>query len=468
MKIGVLPLARSTFDVEYAEEKLAAMLGALDRVGCDVVGPRALLLDESATQKAIVEMQSQHIDQILVLQVTFTDAAMTCAIAETLNAPLSIWAVKEPRMGGRLRLNALCGLNLASHALGLRRHRFSWLYADPIDGVVSALESLFAGARQAGMLVAKTAQATASGERIAHKLHGKRIAHKLRGKRIARIGAPPVGFDTCRYRPEDIEKVAGITVESLHLDALFDDARAVSAAEVALQRGEVEAIARGLDAVDQAALERSLKLRSALNTLKKRGGFDAFALRCWPETFTEYGGAICAPAAMMGEERTPCACEADVYGALTQLVLQEVADAPVFLTDLVDVDIDDDTAVVWHCGQAPASLRDPETDATATIHTNRKMPLLFEFPLKPGRVTVLRISQSFGALKMVLGAGEMLRRPQAFTGTSGVVQMDGGAKRFLGNVIDSGLEHHMALAYGDHRAVLRGVADALDLPILEF
>ena len=90
---------------------------------------------------------------------------------------------------------------------------------------------------------------------------------------------------------------------------------------------------------------------------------------------------------MLGEARVPCACEADVYGALTTLMLQRVADAPVFLVDLVDVDVADDTGVVWHCGQAPVSMARPRTPPRATIHTNRKMPLLFEFPLKPGRVT---------------------------------------------------------------------------------
>ena len=33
--------------------------------------------------------------------------------------------------------------------------------------------------------------------------------------------------------------------------------------------------------------------------------------------------------------------------------------------------------------------------------------------------------------------------------------------------IASGLEHHMALAYGDHRAALRDTAAALGIPVLE-
>ena len=170
---------------------------------------------------------------------------------------------------------------------------------------------------------------------------------------------------------------------------------------------------------------------------------------------------------MMGEARVPCACEADVYGALTQMILQEASGEAVFLTDLVDMDAADNTGVVWHCGQAPLSMLAEGDAAQATIHTNRKMPLLYEFPLKPGRVTFMRISQSFGEPKMVLAGGEMLERPKSFTGTSGVVRFDRPASDVLTDVMDSGLEHHMALAYGEHRPLLREVAAEMGLPVLE-
>jgi hypothetical protein len=78
-------------------------------------------------------------DRILILQVTFTDAVMTCRIAESFDQPLAIWAVPEPRLGGRLRLNAFCGLNLASHALSLRGRLFSWRYAAPGEGPLDTL-----------------------------------------------------------------------------------------------------------------------------------------------------------------------------------------------------------------------------------------------------------------------------------------------------------------------------------------
>ncbi len=459
MKLGILPLGRPTFDVDFAKENLAAMREVLERTGHEIVGSRELLFDGDATQEAIRDLDTAGIDHLLLLQVTFTDASMTVAAATALEVPLSIWAVPEPRLGGRLRLNAFCGLNLASHALGLNHVAFGWLYRAPDDGAVPEVEAMLSGERQSGRLDAHSVARPTDA--------GRAIAARIAGKRIARIGEHPPGFDTCDYSAEEMKALAGVEVEAHELDTLFGTARAADAGEVAALRAEAAAQLADLDDVDQQQLDRSLRLRRALDALKASGGYDAFALRCWPETFTEYGGAVCGPAAMMGENRVPCACEADVMGALTQLILMEVAQAPVFLTDLVDMDAGDDTGVVWHCGQAPLSMRDPDARARATIHTNRRMPLLFEFPLKPGPVTFMRVSRAFGETKMVLSQGEMLKRPMAFTGTSGVVRFESGTKRALDRIIASGLEHHMALAYGDHRALLRETAAAMGLPILE-
>ena len=459
MRIGILPLGRPTFDVPFAEENLKAMLSALEATGHRIVGPRELLFDEQATRGGMAELEAAGVDHVLILQVTFTDASMAVAIGSGFSQPLSIWAIPEPRTGGRLRLNSFCGLNLASHALGLNGRPFGWLYADPAGDVSEGLGDLLAGGSSVRPLEpGPVPEATPEGHAI---------ADKIRDRRIARIGEHPGGFDTCVYDAKALRSLAGVEVDELELDELFTAARGTPAETPAALRSELSGRIDGLESLDQDELDRSLRLKAGLDELKTKGRYDAFAVRCWPETFTEYGGAVCGPAGMMGEAGVPCACEADVYGAVTQLVLMEAAKEPVFLTDLVDMDAKDNTGVVWHCGQAPYSMRDPQGPNEATIHTNRKQPLLYQFTLKPGPVTFLRISQARNTPHMVLGVGEMLRRPMAFTGTSGVVRFERSTEAVLDDIIASGLEHHMALAYGDHRDSLRGVAGAMGLPLLE-
>lgn len=444
MKIGILPLGRPTFDVPYAEEKLAGMLADLDALeGHEVIGPRALLME--ASPDALDAVASA--DLVLVLQVTFTDASFVVE-ASKLGVPMAIWAVPEPRLGGRLRLNAFCGLNLASHALGRNHVGFGWLYADPGE---ADLEGLLAGEYAASRIDGREPGVAAQ-------------TMPVPDLRIARIGAHPVGFDTCAYDKAELKALTGAEVDELELSDMFDAARGLVDAAVAPYRAKLANVPNLKD-MDAGELDRSLRLAGALDMLRSENKYDAFAIRCWPETFTEYGGAVCGPVSMMGEARVPCACEADVYGAVTQAILQDVANAPVFLADLVDMNVEHDTGVVWHCGQAPVSMTDDEP--MATVHTNRKQALLYEFTLKPGRVTFFRLSQAYGEPKVVIAGGEMLRSEMAFTGTSGVVRFDYAAQQVLEDVMNSGLEHHMAIAYGDHRDALRGIAAGMGLNVVE-
>ncbi|MEM7473085.1 MAG: hypothetical protein AAF340_17185 [Pseudomonadota bacterium] len=447
MKIGLLPLGRPTFDVPYAEEKLGGMLADIDALasqqGHEVIGPRALQME--ASPDALSDVASA--DLVLVLQVTFTDASFVVE-ASKLDVPLAIWAVPEPRLGGRLRLNAFCGLNLAGHALGRNGVGFGWLYGDP---GAADLAGLLAGRYQVTRV-----DGAAPGVDAA--------ANPVPALKVARIGAHPDGFDTCAYDKAELKALTGAQVDELELSDMFDAARGLDDAAVAPYRAKVADVPNLKD-MNAGELDRSLRLAGALEMLRSENSYDAFAIRCWPETFTEYGGAVCGPVSMMGEARVPCACEADVYGAVTQAILQKVANAPVFLADLVDMDIEDDTGVVWHCGQAPVSMT--EDEPMATVHTNRKQALLYEFTLKPGRVTFFRISQAYGEPKIVIGGGEMLRSEIAFTGTSGVVRFDNAAQKTLQDVMNAGLEHHMAIAYGDHRTALRGVAAGMGLNVIE-
>jgi L-fucose isomerase-like protein len=112
-------------------------------------------------------------------------------------------------------------------------------------------------------------------------------------------------------------------------------------------------------------------------------------------------------------------------------------------------------------------MADPDEEPRATIHSNRRLPLLGEFALSPGRVTLARFSQSRGLMRLVVAGAEMLKAPRSFSGTSGVIRFDRPAGEVLDTILEEGVEHHYGLTYGDCRSVLRAVADQLSLPLLE-
>ena len=459
MKIGILALGRPTFDVQYAKERLTASLNYLNSTNHNIIGSCELLLDEQDALNEINKFKNEDLDFIIIIQVTFTDSSTLLKIASCLEKPIGIWAFPEPRQSGRLRLNAFCGLNLASHTLGLNNIPFSWIYENP-EKIKEAKFEILINSKNS-----KRPEKILAIPSLGSK-KAKSIKKKIHNLKIVKIGSHPDGFDTCKYNQKKLMDLCGIKVDEIDIDTFLNNSRNVKSEEIEPTLNKLKKTISCIKEVNQKELILSLKLENSLKKLQEEGAYNAFALRCWPEMFTKYGGAICAPASISTENKVPCACEADVYGAVTQLILQEVSGQPVFLTDIVDIDVDDDTGVFWHCGQAPISMCNPKIKPTATIHSNRKMPLLFEFPLKEGIVTMMRISQSFGEQKMVLSKGKMIDRPLPFTGTSGVINFDNDTKEVLNNIISYGLEHHIAVTYGDHIELLSELASELKLPIL--
>lgn len=440
-RIGVLAVGRETFDVTYAEEVLASAWQTLEQLDVDLCGTQSLLFDAAEVIPALEDLREQSIDLLLLLQVTFTDAAMTLEVARQIDAPLLLRSFPEPRSGGRLRLNSFCGINLAAHSLSRYGLHYEYLHGAPDD-------------RQAADQLVTLARAAA-------------VKNSLHQTRVGVIGQHPDGFDACMFSHQECRDLFGVTVEEHDLIAFLDQLKELDDSTAQKHYEERTQVLTNLADMDYPATIKTLKAFEGMRRLVETHNYAGLAVRCWPDFFTHYGGAACGALAMLNEQYIPGGCEADVHGVITALILQRLSGEPAFNTDLVDLDMESDTCVFWHCGQAPVQMADPEVEARATIHSNRKLPLLNEFPLKPGRFTMARFSKGHGSPSMVLGAGEMLKAPLAFSGTSGVARLDSPVATVLDNLMRAGLEHHSAIVYGEHRPALRKIAELLGIEVIE-
>ncbi len=438
--LGLVPLARPTFDLALATQITAQVRSRLEEAGYSLTGRETLVSSLEEAEKVAQELAENPPDLLLVFQATFADSTMVMSLAQAVDAPLLLWAVPEERTGGRLRLNSLCGINLAAHALTRAGYRYDYVYAAPDDLI--ALGQVHALA-QAG-----------------------RARRLLRRARVGVVGEPPTGLDTCRYDDHALERRLGLELVQVDLGEVFRRARTAGPEEIEAVWQRLISQLDGLQELDQAALRGTLATYLTLRQLAEQENLDGLAVRCWPEFFTELGCAACGAMSMLSDELTPCSCEADVNGTITQLILQWLSGEPAFGTDLVSVDVDEDAVVLWHCGLSPLSMADPSARPRGTIHSNRKLPLLMEFPLKPGRVTVARLSEASGSYRLVVGSGEMLRAPKSFTGTSGVLRFDRPAAEVLDVILREGLEHHLSFTYGDYVPALLALARILELPVL--
>jgi len=449
LTVGLVAIARPTFDVPLAQSIADGVQQQLQDAGYEVVGTgNELLMDGAGAVKAIESLTESDFDLLILLQASFADSTMAVEIAQavqTQGSPLLLWAVPDERDGGRLRLNSLCGINLAGHALTLQNISYDYLLTLADDPTALHKIETLAKAGRASRLLSK--------------------AH------IGLVGEHPAGFDTCIYDANDLATLFGTRVTAFALSDTIQAAADADDEQRDVFKQQVAHHANNLDELDQAALSGTAGVHAALHNLTQEHELDGVAVRCWPEFFTELGCAACGAMSMLNQEMCPASCEADVNGTVTSLLLQAISGEQAFVTDLVSIDGESDTGVLWHCGLAPVSMADPEAEIVGTVHSNRKLPLLFEFPLKPGRVTLARLHRTQlgtgkAGYQLVIGGGEMVRAPKSYGGTSGVIRFDRPAIEVFDSVMRQGLEHHFCITYGDHREALETFAQLAGLPTL--
>ncbi|MCS7070893.1 MAG: L-fucose/L-arabinose isomerase family protein [Anaerolinea sp.] len=441
--LGFVAILRTTFDVELARAVVDRARSALADADYTLFGPAEPVSTVEEAQAAAELLVGQEPDLLVIFQSTFADTSMVMAIAQRVDAPLLLWAVPEAHTGSRLRLNSLCGINLAGHALTRAGIPYSYIYADPDDP--DALDAVAVQARAAA---------------------ARRI---LRRSRVGRVGENPAGFETCLMDAPLLRQRFGVEVMQLDLrEQVFVSARAASPERVGSVGDRLAERVTGLDTLDHTAVHGTLSVYTALHDLAVKNGLSGYAVRCWPEFFTDLGCAACGAMSMLNDEHIPSSCEADVNGTITSLMLQAISGGTTFSSDIVSLDRERDALVLWHCGLAPLDMADDDLERPGvTIHSNRRLPLLMQFTLKPGAVTLARLSEATGSYRLVIGRGEIIRAPRAFSGTSGHLRLEGGSAAALDTILREGLEHHISISYGDHVRELRALARMLDLPVLQ-
>ena len=453
--IGYLALARETFDVDFAESKFSEAKNLLKSITSEALGFNQLITNDDIAKKALDFFAKNECDKIFLFQTTFTDAKFILNFAQDVKKPICIVSFPEPRTGGRLRLNSICGLNLGMHSLIKNNISPEFIIIEDDSESNKLSFSQFIESNNIGV---KTAWKKATTDR-----NQSNFTDTVDMQKIGVIGTRPEGFDTCDYDSVEVKDKLNVSLIDIDLDDLFEESRNVNSSTIATTKKRIASYLEGTQELEQDEFDKSISIYHGLDSLKEKHNLDAFAIRCWPETFTEYGCASCGPMAMMNEKKVSCACEADVLGGISCNILNQINDRPSLLVDIVDVDKADNSLVFWHCGLAPISMA-KEGTAKSGIHSNRKKPLLHDFSLKAGEITIFRVSKARNKLQFFVLKGTVIDRPNSFSGTAGVISLGSDSAHKAEQMFKGGLEHHVAFTYGDVSDQLVCLGNRMDIP----
>lgn len=457
----VVVVGRPTFDLASASDAIARLVAACDAT--TIVAANGAVLDSPAAVADALQHAPGRVRRLIVLFASFADSRLAAEAVDRVRdiGTIVLWSLPEEWTGGRLRRNSLCGANLAAYRLVREGHEVVSVHTDPVGPVDESIDRALTARDHADVPVASWRTEVSDAERRA----AEAAVDTLAATRLGVIGSPPDGFEPC-----EVDRVpSSVVVEHVELDALFTAARSgnLSPAEQVVTQHTFDEILdlAGTDAVRLADIDATVALDAGAERLAGRRGWNALAIRCWPECFGEWGGAACAAMAEMNDHGLPAACEADALGALTMRLAQSIAGRPAFLADLVDADPMTNRLAFWHCGVAPRSLAADPGEVAVALHPNRHAPLVFDFGLAEGPVTIVRLSNGPEGLRLVVGEGTITGE-QPFSGTSCAVETATPVGSLLTTVFAVGLEHHVALIPGHHQRVVEAVGDQLGIPVI--
>lgn len=396
--------------------------------GCRLVHPNSLITSETEAEDACAMLNKERIDLLVMHFVTFPAGALIPLIASRIQVPIVLLANPEEACPGKMwEQNSFCGANLGAFVLRRMEKQYGYLKVLPEETPV-ALKKYISAAR---------------------------CITALKTCRIGLVGGRVPGFYTSNFDEMKTRAKLGIAVEVSDLVEMMDIASKLSEEQLAESRAVVKKSAARVCCVPDAELELAGKMFASFKVMAKKYHLDAFAIRCWPEMSDIFGIAPCAVIGMLNDNGIPASCEGDVPGAITMMILKELAGGgmPLFV-DLISYEEKDNTGVVWHCGAAPSSLCREFEETEYRLHFRvdggDKKGVTNDFSLKAGRVTVAKLDQDVdGHFRMLIAPGTALDTEPFIRGNPLRIHFDMPVSKLIDTIMMKGFEHHYTVIHAD-------------------
>lgn len=416
IKLGVVCLARNTFDFQAAEGLYADILSELKgKEGVELFAVERIIMDEEESVVAGRFFASKNVDAVAIISGTFHLGHLALNIKKLCDKPLLLWGLPElPYNGGKIRLNSVCGVNLnASNLVKSGIKDFTYHIGGSIDDAW---------------------------------LDAVRMIAALRDSRIGIVGYRADGFFNVGVDELSTYGKFGVLINHYELSELWNEGVGEGDAD-----GFTQMLKKSfcLDNTDEGKIERVAELAAKLRAFMEKRKLTALAIRCWPEFAAGFGIAPCASMSLLQSAGYLLACEGDIDCALTMICHKAVGAETPFMADLSQVNIAENHALLWHCGVAPCNLSDGVSCATLDSYHAGGKGMTAGFVLKEGQLNAARLDSVGGKYRLFNERATALPMEKLLTGTYAKVRFEKSMKEVLDKVVYSGIAHHVSVVYGD-------------------
>ncbi len=451
VKLGIVAVSRDCFPIELSRKRRQNVVAECKKQNIPVIEIETIIENERDVLKALDEIDDKDVNALVLYLGNFGPEGPTTLLAERFGGPVMVTAAAEDTGKDLIngRGDAYCGLLSVSYNFGLRRlapYIPEYPIGDPED----------------------------TAKMISEFIPVARVVLGVTNLKIISFGPRPFDFVTCHAPIQPLYDIGVEIMENSELD-LLDVVQAEKdnpqikkiAKEMAAELGKGNTYP---DLIEKLA-QYELALEKFMNANLGASEYAAFANKCWPAFEKYFGHVPCYLNSRLAAKGVPVACEADIYGALSEYMVvcaTGITPAILDINNSVPKDMYEECKAeignyklsdLWmgfHCGNTATGcivqpvmqyqlimhrLMEPGQEPNITRGT-------IEGQIKSGPISVFRIQGTPDAdLKAYVANGEVLNiNPKSF-GCIGVFAIEEMARFYRHVMLEQRFPHHTAVAF---------------------
>lgn len=461
VKLGIAAVSRDCFPKSLSASRRSNVVKACKEKNIDIYECPVTVENENDMLCALDDLRKAGVNALVVYLGNFGPETAETLLAKKFGLPVMFAAAAE-EFGDNLvdgRGDAFCGMLNASYNLGLRNVR-AYIPEYPVGNPYEVADM------------------------IADFIPVARTVLGLASLKVITFGPRPQDFLACNAPIARLYDL-GVEIEEnseLDLFAAFNEHAGDARIDGVVKEMESElGTGNKMPGILPKLAQFEITLLDWAEAHKGSREYVVFANKCWPAFQTQFGFVPCYVNSRLTAKGIPCACEVDIYGAVSEFIGQCVSDDIVTLLDInntVPADLYNeeingrfdysltDTFMGFHCGNTAAEkLSSKEMKYQLIMHRGLepdKEPDItrgtLEGDIAPSEITFFRLQSNANAeLKAYVAEGEVLPVATRSFGGIGIFAIKEMGRFYRHVLIEGRFPHHGVVTFAHNGKALFNV-----------
>ncbi|NOZ23294.1 MAG: fucose isomerase [Planctomycetes bacterium] len=392
VKLGYAPTRRNVFSREDSLKYKKRIKKQLEDWGIDLVdlegiNKEGLLYGPEDVPKAVERFRKEGVEAVFAPHCNFGTEDAVAKLAKAMGKPFLLWGPRDeaPLADGTRLRDTQCGLFATSKVLRRFGAPFTYITNSRVD------DPIF----ERGV---KNFMAAAA------------VVREFRTMRIGQISTRPDAFWTVKCNEGELLERFGIEVVSWSLVDLVASTTAKIKKKDKKLVATIQDIKKRINvkSISAPELAKMAAMKLAMQEFVDAEGLSGLAVQCWTAMQESLGVMPCFTHSELTGEGVPVACETDIHGAVSAVMLQaaRLGETPTFFADLtIRHPENENSELLWHCGPFPSKLAAEDVDPAIGRHyiLDPPYPGVCDWRIKGGDVTIARFDGDFGEYRLLMG-----------------------------------------------------------------